>query len=338
MNTETLKSVADTTVANGRGILAMDESLGTITKRFTALGIEVTEENRRVYRSLLAGCPGLGEFVSGAILFDETIRQSSPEGVPIPELLKANNIAPGIKVDKKTHDLANFPGEKITEGLDGLRDRLAEYRELGAVFAKWRAVYAIGDGIPSPAGYHANAHALARYAALCQEQGLVPIVEPEVLMNGDHDLARCFEVTSAAQKELFSELAAHDVYLEGTLLKPNMVIAGQDCPTPAHVEEVAEATVRCLTESVPSEVAGVVFLSGGQSAQLATQHLNAMNQEGGHPWPLSFSYGRALQNEAMSAWSGKAGNAEEAKRRLLHRARCCSAACKGDYSDEMEKA
>ena len=301
MNTETLKTVADSIVANGRGILAMDESMGTITKRFEALDIEVTSENRRIYRSLLAGCPGLGDFVSGAILFDETIRQCSPEGVPIPELLKRNNIAPGIKVDKKTHDLAGFPGEKITEGLDGLRDRLAEYRELGALFAKWRAVYTIGDGIPSATGCHANAHALARYAALCQEQGLVPIVEPEVLMNGAHDLERCYEVTSTAQKELFSELAAHGAYLEGTLLKPNMVIAGQDCPAPAGVDEVAEATVRCLQETAPPELAGVVFLSGGQSAQLATRHLNAMNREGSHPWPLSFSYGRALQNEAMAA-------------------------------------
>jgi len=314
----------------------MDESMGTITKRFESLNIEVTEKNRRTYRSLLAGCPGLGEFVSGAILFDETIRQMSPDGVPIPELLRQNNIAPGIKVDKKTHDLAGFPGEKITEGLDGLRERLAEYRELGAVFAKWRAVYTIGNGIPTPTGYHANAHALARYAALCQEQGLVPIVEPEVLMNGAHDLERCFEVTAAAQKELFSELAAHGVCLEGTLLKPNMVIAGQDCPSPAGVEEVAAATIRCLKESVPEEVAGVVFLSGGQSAQLATKHLNAMNQMGEQPWPLSFSYGRALQNEAMAAWGGRAENAEESKRQLLRRARCCSAACKGEYAESME--
>ena len=336
MKTETLKSTADSIVANGRGILAMDESMGTITKRFNALNIEVTEENRRIYRSLLAACPGLGDFVSGAILFDETIRQSSPEGVPIPELLKQNNIAPGIKVDQKTHDLAGFPGEKVTEGLDGLRDRLAEYRELGAVFAKWRAVYTIGEGIPTAAGYHANAHALARYAALCQEQDLVPIVEPEVLMNGDHGLDRCFEVTSAAQQELFSELAAQGVYLEGALLKPNMVIAGQDCPAPANVDAVAEATIRCLNDSVPPEVAGVVFLSGGQSAQLATRHLNAMNQKGEQPWPLSFSYGRALQNEAMAAWAGRAENAGEAQRQLIHRARCCSAACKGEYTDEME--
>ncbi len=315
----------------------MDESTGTIGKRFAALGIEADEEHRRRYRSLLAETAGLGEFVSGAILFDETIRQTSPEGVPIPELLRRNGIVPGIKVDRKTHDLAGFPGEKITEGLDGLRERLAEYRELGAVFAKWRAVYTIGEGIPTRAGYRSNAHALARYAALCKEQGLVAVVEPEVLMNGAHDLERCFEVTAEAQKTVFAELAEQGVCPCGILLKPNMVIAGQDCPSPAGIVEVAEATLRCLNETAPPDLAGVVFLSGGQSAQLATQHLNAMNQMGAQPWPLSFSYGRALQNEAMAAWAGKSENVAEAQRLLLHRARCCSAACRGEYTDEMER-
>ena len=338
MNTDALKSTAASLVAKGKGILAIDETVGTITKRFNALGIESTEDSRRDYRSLLGGAPGAGEHVSGAILFDETIRQATLDGTPIPAAFKQNGIQTGIKVDKRTYDLAGCPNEVITEGLDGLRDRLAEYRELGASFCKWRGVFKITADIPTTTAIHSNAHALARYAALCQEQGLVPIVEPEVLMDGDHDLQRCGEVTAAVQKEVFSELAAHGVCWGGMLLKPNMIIPGKDCPTQASVEDVADATLSCLNETVPHDVAGIVFLSGGQSAQLATRHLNAMNQKGEQPWPLSFSYGRALQNEAMAAWAGDVGKTAEAQKLFLHRAKCCSAACLGEYTDELEAA
>ncbi len=336
MTTERLGSTAQAMVADGKGILAADESTPTITKRFDKIGIESTEDNRRAYRETLFTTPGLGEFISGAILFDETIRQEASDGTPLRDALTRQGIMPGIKVDAGAKPLAGAPEETVTEGLDGLRGRVAEYGELGARFAKWRAVIRIGAGIPSATCIGANAHALARYARLCQEGGLVPIVEPEVLMDGAHDIDRCEEVTSATLHAVFEALADHGVTLEGMLLKPNMVISGTGCPGQAGVGEVAERTVRCLRRHVPAAVPGIVFLSGGQSDTTATEHLNAMNA-GTHPWKLSFSYGRALQDMALKRWNGDADNTGSAQQALFFRAKFNSAACKGTYTGDMEQ-
>ncbi len=331
-----LRDIARALVAPGKGILAADESTGTITRRFQAVGIESTAETRRSYRELFFTAPGVESFISGVILYDETIRQSASDGTPFPMVLARRGIIPGIKVDTGAKDLAGFPGEKVTEGLDGLRDRLAEYGSLGAQFAKWRAVINIGPGLPTRACLQANAHALARYAALCQEAGLVPIVEPEVLMDGDHSLERCQEVTEAMLGEVYSALRQHRVALEGTLLKPNMVLPGKAAPVQAAVEQVALATISSMRRCVPPAVPGIVFLSGGQSERLATEHLNAMNRLGLHPWELSFSYGRALQATALETWRGQSVNVAAAQRAFVHRARCNSAARSGDYTPAME--
>ena len=333
-----LESTARALVPSGRGILAADESHPTIGKRFSALGIENTVESRRVYRQMMFTTPGVAEFISGVILFDETIRQPADDGTPLGDLLAKRGMIPGIKVDKGTKALAGAVGELITEGLDGLRERLAEYRGLGARFAKWRAVITIGSGIPTSYCIDTNAHALARYAALCQEAGLVPIVEPEVLMDGDHTIERCVEVTEATLHTVFDALHAQRVSLEGMLLKPNMVLSGQSCPRQAGVQEVAEATIRSLRRTVPAAVPGVVFLSGGQSDELATAHLNAMNAMAEtHPWQLSFSYGRALQAAAQKAWKGDAGRIAAGQNAFHHRARLNGLARSGRYAPEMEQ-
>jgi len=334
-----LNRVARELVAPGKGILAADESTGTIQKRLDSVGVESTEETRRRYREILLTAPGAEEFISGVILFDETLRQSTREGTPFAEYLKANGIIPGIKVDAGAKALAGHPEEKVTEGLDGLRDRLAEYAELGAQFAKWRGVIAIdtAKGLPSDYCLTANAHGLARYAALCQEAGIVPIVEPEVLMDGENSIEVCEEVTGRTLNIVFNALIEHGVALEGILLKPNMVIAGKKAKRQAAAQEVAEATVRCLSRFVPAAVPGIVFLSGGQSDELATEHLNLMNRMGPHPWELSFSYGRALQAPALKTWSGDEGKAEAAQQAFLHRARCNGAARHGKWSEDMEK-
>jgi fructose-bisphosphate aldolase, class I len=337
VDVEQLENTALQLVAPGKGILAADESFGTIEKRFKAVGIESTEESRRDYREMLFTTPDVGEFLSGVILFDETIRQESSEGTPLPEILKSQGIIPGIKVDRGAKDMAHLPGEKVTEGLDGLRERLEEYRGLGARFAKWRAVIIIGEGVPTRMCIDANAHALARYAALCQEQDLVPIVEPEVLIDGDHSIERCYEVTQQTLHSTFDELHEHRVEFSGMLLKPNMVISGKEAPRQAGVEEVARATVECLLRTVPAAVPGIVFLSGGQSDRQATAHLNAMNSLYENlPWELSFSYARALQDLPMKTWKGDPSNVEEAQRAFYHRARMNSAARSGSYSEEME--
>ena len=336
MNAQDLTTTAKAIVAPGKGILAADESSGTIEKRFRSIGVASTEEHRRAYRELLFTTDGAGEFISGVILFDETIRQRAAEGTPLPEVLSRQGIIPGIKVDKGTTDLAGFPGEKITGGLDGLRGRLAEYCDLGARFTKWRAVITIGDGIPTRTCIAANANALARFAALSQEAGLVPIVEPEVLMDGAHTIERCHEVTADTLGAVFAVLREHRVQLDGMLLKPNMVLSGGDCPEQAGVQEVAEATVRCLRDSVPASVPGIVFLSGGQTDEAATAHLNAMNRLGPQPWQLSFSYGRALQAPALKAWKGVPANGPAAQRAYYHRARLNGAARFGRYTQEME--
>ncbi len=338
MSTETLESVARKLVAPGKGILAADESSGTIEKRLKSINVPSTEENRRAYRELLFTTAGAGEFISGVILFDETVRQKTRDGRTFVEVLEQQGIIPGIKVDKGAKAMPNFPGEKITEGLDGLRERLAEYRNLGACFAKWRAVIAIGDGIPTDICIASNAEALARYAALCQEGDLVPIVEPEVLMDGTHTIERCFEVTEATLRSVFNAVAAHRVVLEGMLLKPNMVLSGKECSQQASVEEVAEATVRCMKRVVPAAVPGLVFLSGGQSDLQATEHLNAMNQLPDLPWQLSFSFGRALQAPVLKAWKGDPTKVGEAQQAFHHRALCNSKARFGKYSEELETA
>ncbi|HEX3618840.1 MAG TPA: class I fructose-bisphosphate aldolase [Candidatus Udaeobacter sp.] len=338
MKTETLESVARKLIAPGKGILAADESSGTIEKRLKSINVPSTEENRRAYRDVLFTTKGAGEFISGVILYDETIRQKALDGRSFVEVLEQQGIVPGIKVDKGAKAMANFPGEKITEGLDGLRDRLTEYRKLRARFAKWRAVIAIGDGIPTQTCIDANAEALARYAALCQETDLVPIVEPEVLMDGTHTIERYFEVTEQTLRSVFNGLAAHRILLEGMLLKPNMVLSGKDCPQQASVQEVAEATVRCLKRVVPAAVPGIVFLSGGQTDQQATEHLNAMNQLPDLPWQLSFSYGRALQAPVLKVWRGEAANVGAAQQAFHHRAMCNSKARFGEYTEEMENA
>ena len=337
MAAQELQETARAIVAEGKGILAADESDGTIKKRFDSIGVESTEEHRRAYRDLLFTTEGAEEYISGVILYDETIRQKSAGGTPFPELLTSKGIIPGIKVDKGAKPLALAEGETITEGLDGLRDRLAEYRELGARFTKWRAVISIGKGIPSEYCIWTNAHALARFAALSEEAGLVPIVEPEVLMDGDHTIERSFEVTSRTLHAVFTELRDQRVQPEGILLKPNMVLSGYDCPEQASDEEVAHETLRCFRRHVPAAVPGIVFLSGGQSDEEATARLSAMNAIGPHPWQLSFSYGRALQAPALKAWGGKPDNVEAAQRAYYHRAKMNSAARTGMYAPEMEK-
>ncbi len=335
MAAEEQEVTARVLVAEGKGILAADESDGTIKKRFDPIGVESTEENRRAYRDLLFTTEGAEEYISGVILFDETIRQSSADGTPFPKLLGRKGIIPGIKVDKGAKPLALAEGETITEGLDGLRERLAEYRELGARFAKWRATYSISDQLPSEYCMWTNAHALARYAALCQEAEIVPIVEPEVLMDGGHTIERSFHVTSRVLFAVFTELADQKVQLEGTLLKPNMVLSGYEASDRAGVDAVAEETIRCFKRHVPAAVPGIVFLSGGQSDEDATAHLNAMNKLGPHPWQLSFSYGRALQAPALKAWAGK--DVDAGKRAFYHRAKMNSAARSGLYAPEMER-
>jgi fructose-bisphosphate aldolase class I len=336
MNREALEKTARALVAPGKGILAADESSGTIKKRFDSIEVESTEATRRAYREILFTTEGVEEFVSGVILFDETIRQSASSGTPFPQLLAGKGIIPGIKVDKGAKDMAAFAGEKITEGLDGLRDRLAEYRGLGARFAKWRAVITIGNGTPTATCVRANAQALARYATLCQEAGLVPIVEPEVLMDGDHTIERCEEATFATLRSVFHELREHRVYLEGTLLKPNMVLPGKACPTQAAARQIADATVRCFRRVVPAAVPGIVFLSGGQTPEQATDRLNEMNALGDHPWELSFSYGRALQAPVLDAWRGRPENAGAARTAFYHRAELNSLARYGEYSSKKE--
>jgi fructose-bisphosphate aldolase, class I len=338
MSESELQSTAMELVAEDKGILAADESIPTIGKRFGKLAIDSTEENRRAYREMLLSAPGLEEFISGVILFDETIKQSAGDGTPFPELLIKKNVIPGIKVDTGAKDLALFPGEKVTEGLDGLRERLSGYRDRGARFTKWRAVITIGESLPTPFCIDANAHALARYAALAQEAGLVPIVEPEVLMDGDHSIERCYAETERTLRSVFARLQEHRVRYDGLLLKTNMVLSGTDNTHQASVEEVASETLRCLRANVPPEVPGIVFLSGGQSDELATAHLNAMNQRDEVPWELSFSYGRALQAPALNQWKGSAANVEAGQKALLHRARLNGAARSGRYSQAMESA
>ncbi len=331
-----LAAIAQAMVAPGKGILAADESAPTIKKRFDSIKLESTEENRRRYRELLFTTPGAAEHISGVILFEETLRQSTKLGKPFPKLLAEQGILPGIKVDAGAKALAGCPKEKIAEGLDGLRERIGEYVGLGARFAKWRAVLTIGDGIPSDTCLDTNADALARYAALCVEGGLVPIVEPEVLMDGGHDLQRCFEVTERTLRKVFSALYQQRVKLEEIILKPNMVISGSECPRQASVAEVADATIQCFRRSVPAALPGIVFLSGGQTEEQATAHLNAINQRQGLPWQLSFSYGRALQASCLKAWGGKEQNFAAGQRTFLHRARCNGAARSGSYSAAME--
>ena len=332
-----LNETARALVAPGKGILAADESTGTIKKRLDSIGVESTEETRRAYRDMLFTTDGAAEHISGVILYDETIRQSSADGTPFPKLLESQGIIPGIKVDLGAKPLAKAEGETITEGLDGLRDRLNEYRDLGARFAKWRAVISIGESIPSEYCLWTNAHALARYAALCQEAELVPIVEPEVLMDGDHTIERSFEVTSRTLHAVFTELRDQRVEPEDMLLKPNMVLSGYDSSEQAGDQQVAELTLKCFLRHVPSAVPGIVFLSGGQSDEDATARLNTMNAKGPHPWELSFSYGRALQAPALKAWGGESANLPAGQEAYLHRAKMNGLARSGSYSPEMEE-
>jgi fructose-bisphosphate aldolase, class I len=336
--TQTLEEIARALVAPGKGILAADESDGTIKKRFDSIGVEPTEENRRAYRELLFTTEGSEEHISGVIMFDETIRQSSSDGTPFPKLLESRGIIPGIKVDKGAKSLAGAEGETVTEGLDGLRERLEEYYELGARFTKWRAVISIGDGLPSDYCIWANAHALGRFAALSQEAGMVPIVEPEVLMDGEHSIHESYRVTDRMLQALYTELFDQRVRREGSLLKTNMVVSGYDAADQADVDTVAEMTIKCLKNTVPSAVPGVVFLSGGMSDEDATARLNAMNQRGRHPWELSFSYGRALQAPALKAWGGDPNNVEEAQKAFYRRAKFNGAARSGSYAPEWETA
>ena len=333
MSIDQLAETAQAMVAPGKGIIAIDESNNTIKKRFDSVGIDCTEDNRRAYRQMLLTTPGLNEHISGAILYDETLRQKSSDGTPFTQIMMSKGIIPGIKVDKGPQPLAGFPGEVVTEGLDGLRERLKEYAQLGARFAKWRAVITIGEDIPSGTCIEANSHMLARYAALCQEVGIVPMVEPEVLMDGDHDIDICYEVTEVTLRSLFAALYDQNVMLEGTILKASMVVSGKSCPDQAGVDEVAEMTVQCLRSTVPATLPGIVFLSGGQSDHDATAHLNAMNQMGGLPWPLSFSYGRAMQTAALKLWSADlVGNVAEAQQIVLARARDNGLAALGQWS------
>lgn len=339
MNLQDMIDVAESIVAPGKGILAADESDGTIKRRFDSIGVESTYENRRDYREALFRTAGASEFISGVILYDETIRQQGADCTPLVDVLTSQGIIPGIKVDKSTKPLAGADGEVITEGLDGLRDRLAEYASLGAKFTKWRAVITIGEGIPSRYCIEANAHALARFAALSQEAGLVPIVEPEVLMDGGHSIDACYHATTAALREVYYQLGIHRVALEGTLLKPNMVLSGKDACERAGAEQVAEMTIACFKKSVPAAVPGIVFLSGGQSDDEATVNLDAINRHAtsaGAPWELSFSYGRGLQAAPLKAWGGKSENIPAAQAAYYHRAKVTSAARQGEYTPEME--
>jgi len=337
MNAADLAATAGALVAPPKGLLAADESFPTIGKRFEALGIPSTPETRRAYREMLFTTPGLADSISGAILFDETMNQTTAAGVPLVEMLWQQGIMPGIKVDAGTMLLPGFPGEKITSGLDGLRERLAAYRELGARFTKWRAVIVLDECRPTAGAIEANAHALARFAALSQEAGLVPVVEPEVLMDGNHSLARCEEATRATLQAVFAALFTQRVLLEGMLLKTGMVLPGADSPEQVDAAAVAEATIRCLRRAVPAAVPGIVFLSGGQGDVVATERLDAIGRTRGGPWRLSFSYGRALQDAAMKTWRGAAGNAAAAQAALAHRARCNAAACRGEYTAAMEQ-
>lgn len=338
MNTQELISTAKAMVADDKGLLAMDESIPTCNKRFASLGIPQNEETRRAYREMIVETPGLGESISGVILYDETIRQQKKDGTPIIKAIIDVGIIPGIKVDMGAKDMANHPGEKITEGLDGLRDRLKEYFQMGARFAKWRAVITIGNGIPSQTCIEANAHALARYAALCQEAGLVPIVEPEVIMDGDHTLQWCFEVTEKVLRSVFNQLYTQGVILEGMILKPNMILPGITCSMQESVDEVADATVKCLLRSVPAAVPGIAFLSGGQPSELASARLNAMNVrfKSQLPWALAFSFARAIQQPALEIWHGEKTNVLAAQQALYHRAKCNWAARSGEYNTAME--
>jgi fructose-bisphosphate aldolase class I len=335
MNLSVLKATAQAMVAPGKGILAIDESHSTCAKRFEKLGVPCTEETRRAYRGLLVGAPGIGEYVSGMILFDETLRQATDAGVSFAEVLKQGGMIPGIKVDTGAKDLALHPGEMVTEGLDGLRERLKEYASLGAGFAKWRAVITIGAGLPSEACIEANAHALARYAALCQEAGIVPMVEPEILMEGSHSIEECYEATARTLRALFAQLKEQNVALEGTILKVSMVISGTEAARQASPQEVAEQTFKCLKENVPSELPGIVFLSGGQSPEQSTLHLNLINQLGDKPWPISFSYGRGIQAPALELWAkDPAANVSAAQERLVHWSKMNSQAARGLYTPE----
>jgi fructose-bisphosphate aldolase, class I len=337
MNRNELEQIARAMVAKGKGILAADESGGTIKKRFDTIKLESTEEARRTYRELLFTATGMHNHISGVILYDETIRQKTKDGVPFAQHLTKLGVVPGIKVDAGAKPLANFPGETITEGLDGLRERLADYHKLGARFAKWRAVIDIAAGIPTEFAIDANAHALARYAALCQEANIVPIVEPEVLMDGDHTIERCEEVTSNTLSSVFRQLHEHRILLEGMILKPNMIISGKKAPKRANAQEVAEATVRVLKRYVPGAVPGIAFLSGGQTAAEATEHLNLMNKLGPFPWELTFSYGRALQDEALKAWGGKPENFAAGQKAFFRRAKLNGLARTGEYSARHEQ-
>ena len=341
MNLDKLQTTAQAMVAAGKGILAMDESHPTCEKRFAQIGVEANADSRRFYRQTLVTAPGLARHVSAAILFDETIRQRTDGGASFAEHLEAAGILPGIKVDKGAHPLAGCAGEKVTEGLDGLRERLAEYAGLGARFAKWRAVIVVSDDLPSAVCARANAQALAAYAALCQEQDLVPIVEPEVLMDGNHTIERCFEATEFVQRTVFAELTARGVVLEGIVLKPNMVVSGSECPVQADCARVAELTLRCLKRTVPAAVPGVAFLSGGQGDEEATANLDAINRLAaaeGAPWRITFSYGRALQQRALTAWGGDASRAAQAQEEICKRARLNGAASDGAYDMGMEAA
>lgn len=338
MSKQELEKVARAMVAKGKGILAADESMGTIKRRFDSINVESNDVNRRAYREMLFATPGIEEAISGVILFDETVRTKASDGTPFPQLLAKKGIIPGIKVDKGPVEIPSFPGEVVTEGLDGLRGRLNEYKELGARFAKWRAVINIGDGIPTYSCLKANAHALARYASLCQEAGIVPIVEPEVLLDGSHSVERCEDVTEETLRVTFAQLAEQRVYLEGMVLKPSMVVSGKDNPRQAGVEEVAERTIRCLRRAVPAAVPGIAFLSGGQTAVSATEHLNAMQKLAPLPWEVTFSYARALQDPALKAWKGQSANVSTAQKIFYHRAKMNSAARNGSYTKEMEAA
>jgi len=337
MDKALLSKTAAAMVARGKGVLAADESSGTCEKRFKTVNVECTEETRRTYRGLLFTTPGAEQYISGVILFDETLRQKSSDGVLFPDYLAGKGILPGIKVDKGAMDLALCPGEKVTEGLDGLRGRLAEYFKLGARFAKWRAVITIGEGIPSHACLYANAHALARYAALCQEASIVPMIEPEVLLDGSHTVERAEEATEAALRATYAAMAAHNVSLEHLILKTSMVVSGKECSRQAPVHEVAERTIRVLKRTVPAAQPGVVFLSGGQTDEAATAHLNAMAAMKGVPWPLTFSYSRALQNPALKAWRGQTANAAAAQKAFRHRAHMNGLAAQGKWKPELEK-
>ena len=339
MNRDKLESVAKAIVSKQKGVLAADESNSTLKKRFDSIKVESTEENRRQYREILFTTEGIEAYIGGVILFDETLRQGTQNGIPFAQLLMNRGIIPGIKVDKGANALALYPGEKITDGLDCLRDRLVEYKQMGAEFAKWRAVIEINESdVPTAFGIRANAHVLARYAAICQELDIVPMVEPEVLMGGAHDIQRCEVVTSRVLEAVFTELDAHHVIFEGMLLKPNMVIAGKKCARQENVQRVAEATIRCLTRCVPAAVPGIVFLSGGQSAEDATDHLNAINMMGPHPWQVSFSYGRALQAPVLEAWKGQEDNLATAQKTFLKRCRLNGLARNGKYARAMETA